>query len=109
MHQDVARTCRLPPNLGAESTEAEGGIFLQQQHIAVYDHLDAAESVQAGRLLETLQFGIDAEEVEGMAEDEFPCCDGVEVVEDLVGDLRMNVQQSGAGRAMRDGGNADVW
>ncbi len=45
---------------------------------------------------------IHAEEVEGVAEYYLPGGDGVEVVEDLVGDLRVDVKKSRCWKGVRD-------
>lgn len=52
------------------------------------------------------EFGVHAEEIEGVAEDELPGREGVEVVEDFGGYQGVDVEEGGGGWAVRDGGYA---
>lgn len=46
-------------------------------------------------MLQVSQFRVDSEEVEGVAEDQLPAGDGVEVVKNLGRELRVNAEDIG--------------
>ena len=78
-----------------EAVDSKRRIVAQQQHVAEKHDFDPSDPLQAGTLLEPTQVGIHAEEVEGVAKDQFPRRDGVEHFKDLGGDGRVDVEQGG--------------